>query len=69
MKILLKLDYDGRPYIVLVSQKSLCYNTEQCVESELLEYFIRQARKKGIEIKNESDMESRNDYASIRLKE
>ena len=67
MKISLKLDYDGEPYIVLLSEKPALHNTEQCTESELLELFIRQAKKRGIVIKNESDMETRNNYASIRL--
>lgn len=67
MKISLKLDYDGEPYIVLLSDKPALSHTEQCVESELLEFFIEQSKTRGLELKNESDMETRNDYASIRL--
>lgn len=67
MKLSLKVDYDGEPYIVLLSEKPALHHTEQCTESELLELFIRQAKKRGMVIKNESDMETRNDYASIRL--
>lgn len=65
MKISLK--YDGEPYIVLLSEKPAIHHTEQCTDAELLEQFIRQAKKRGLELKNESDMDSRNDYASIRL--
>lgn len=68
MKISLKLDYDGEPYIVLFSQKSATGHTDQQVEAEALEHFIRQAKERGLELKNESDMDSRDDYASIRLK-
>ena len=67
MKMLLKLDYDGEPYIVLLSETPALHASTQCTDSELLELFIRQAKKRGIVIKNESDMETRNDYASIRL--
>lgn len=66
MKISLKVDYDGEPYIVLLSEKPALHHAEQCTESELLELFIRKAKEKGLIIKNESDMETRNDYASIR---
>jgi tRNA U38,U39,U40 pseudouridine synthase TruA len=67
MKILLKLDYDGNPYIVLVSQK-LMSTIEQCIEDELLERFVELAFRNGVEIKNEADLDSRTDYASIRIK-
>ena len=67
MEILLKIDYDGEPYIVLLSDMPALSHTEQCTDSELLELFIRKARQRGLVIKNEADMETRNDYASIRL--
>ena len=67
MKISLKVDYDGEPYLVLLSQKPALHHTEQCTESELLELFIRKAKQRGLIIKNESDMDTRDDYASIRL--
>ena len=73
MKILLKLDYDGNPYIVLVSQK-LMSTIEQCIEDELLERFVELAFRNGVEIKNEkvytfkADLDTRVDYASIRIK-
>lgn len=67
MKIILKLNYDGEPYIILLSEKPAISHNEQCTDAELLELFIRKAKKQGIELKNESDMDTRNDYASIRL--
>lgn len=69
MKIALKLDYSGEPYIVLLSEKPTLSRAEQCTDAELLELFIRKAKVQGLVIKNESDMDSRNDYASIRLGE
>lgn len=68
MKIALKLDNSGEPYIVLLSEKPAIHQTEQCTDAELLEQFIRKAKQQGLELKNESDMKMRNDYASIRLK-
>jgi len=68
MKMLLKLNQDGEPYIVLLSEKPPLCNTSQCADSELLELFIREAKQRGIELVNEADMDTRNDYASIRLK-
>lgn len=67
MKISLKVDYEGEPYIVLLSEKPELSLTNQCTESELLEFFIRQAKERGVVIKNEADMQTRDDYASIRL--
>ena len=67
MKISLKVDYDGEPYIVLLSEKPALAHTEQCVEGELLEHFIKEAKRRGLVIKNEADMQTRDDYASIRL--
>ena len=62
MKIELKIDYEGNPYLELNA------GFPRRVEDELLEHFIRKALEKGIEIKNEADMDTRTDYASIRLK-
>lgn len=67
MKISLKLDYEGQPYLVLLSEKPAIHHTEQCTDAELLEHFIRQAKKRGIMLMSETETESRNDYASIRL--
>lgn len=67
MKVVLKIDYDGNPYLLLKSEKSLRLS-ESSIEDELLELFVRKAKAKGIVLKNESDMETRNDYMSIRLK-
>ena len=67
MKLLLKLDYDGNPYIVLVSHKSISLEG-QCIEDEVLERFVELAFRNGVEIKNEADLDSRTDYASIRIK-
>jgi len=67
MKILLKLDYDGNPYIVLVSQKLISLEG-QCIEDEVLERFVELAFRNGVEIKNEADLDTRVDYASIRIK-
>lgn len=74
MKLLLKLDYDGNPYIVLVSHKSISLEG-QCIEDELLERFVELAFRNGVEIKrerkyyrNEADLDTRVDYASIRIK-
>lgn len=67
MRILLKVDYDGNPYLLLKSEKSQSRLSESSGD-ELLELFIRKAKAKGIVLKNESDMETRDDYASIGLK-
>ena len=73
MKLLLKLDYDGNPYIVLVSHKSISLEG-QCIEDEVLERFVELAFRNGVEIKNEkvytfkADLDTRVDYASIRIK-
>ncbi len=68
MKLSLKLDNNGEPYIVMLSEKPALHHTAQCTEAELLELFIRQAKQRGVEIKNEADLDIRNDYASIRLR-
>lgn len=60
MNLKLKLDYEGNPYLELLSK-------QENLEDEALELFIREARKNGIYLKNEADMESRDDYASIRF--
>ena len=68
MKISLKIDYNGEPYIVMLSEKPVNYHTIQCTDAELLERFISEAKERGVEFKNEADFDTRNDYASIRLK-
>jgi len=60
MKIELKIDYDGKPYIELLSGR-------EDTMDDLLQLFIREALEKGIYIKNEADMDTRDDYASIRI--
>ena len=64
MEIKLKIDYEGEPYLVLLSEKSAI---SPSLSSDTLELFIRQARRRGIVIKNESSLETANGYASIRL--
>ena len=66
MEIILRVDYDGNPYLQLKS--NLGYPTDKdTAEAEMLEYFIREGQKRGIHIKNESGSDTRDDYASIRL--
>ena len=48
MKMSLKLDYHGEPYIVLLSETPALHASTQCTDSELLELFIRQAKKRGL---------------------
>ena len=68
MKIILRVDFDGNPYLQLESGNSYPVD-ETTAESELLEYFIREGQKRGIKIKNESGSDVRDDYATIRFKE
>lgn len=63
--IKVKLDYDGRPYLELMAKESY---GEKNPEAQMIELFIRQARTKGIIIKNESSFDTSDDYASIRIK-
>jgi hypothetical protein len=63
MRLEICLDYNGRPYIELLSQR------EKSAEDQLLEYFIREAKYRGIKFVNEANPDTRNDYATIRLKE
>ena len=63
MKIELKIDYDGKPYIELYAGD---YGED--TKQDLLELFIREAKRKGIVIKNEGDFETSDTYASIRIK-
>ena len=68
MHIILKLDYFGKPYILLKSKRST-KDMERPIEDETLKYFIRKAFSDGIEIVNEpTNRESINDYTTIRLK-
>ena len=68
MKIILRVDFDGNPYLQLESCNSYPVD-EDTAESELLEFFIREGQKRGIKIKNESGSDVRDDYATIRFKE
>jgi hypothetical protein len=63
MKIELKIDYDGKPYLELYAGD---YGED--TKQDLLELFIREAKRKGIYIKNEGGYESSDTYASIRIK-
>ena len=45
MKITVGIDYDGSPYLSLLSNKS-CLN-DYDAEDEILEYFIREAKKRA----------------------
>jgi hypothetical protein len=66
MRIDLQVDDDGNPFLELLSEEDVMHPS---VESQLLENFIRMAREKGLVIVNETNMNSRNDYASIRIKD
>ena len=66
MKITVKIGYDGYPYLNLLSNKS-CLN-DYDAEDEILEYFIREAKKKGIYLKNEASSDMRDDYATVRIR-
>ena len=66
MEILLRVDFDGNPYLQLKSNMTYPPD-ETTADSEMLEYFIREGQRKGVHIKNESDSDLKDDYASIRL--
>lgn len=68
MKLAIKLDYDGTPYLVMLSEKPANHHTVNCAEDQLLEHFIRLGRENGVAMQNEADMNTRTDYASIRIK-
>ena len=66
MEILLRVDFNGNPYLQLKS--NMVYPPDETTaDSEMLEYFIREGQRKGVHIKNESDSELDDAYASIRL--
>ena len=66
MEIILRVDFDGNPYLQLKS--NMAYPTDETTaDSEMLEYFIREGQRIGVYIKNESDSDLKDDYASIRL--
>ena len=65
MRLELKIDYDGNPYIEMVVGTGLHKSAEQ----QLLELFIRKALECGVRVENEADMDTRTDYASIRIEE
>ncbi len=64
MKIELKIDYDGKPYIELYAG-----NYGKDTLQDLLELFIRRAKDKGVYIKNEADSDISDKYATIRINE
>jgi len=63
MTINLRIDFHGKPYLVL-----LCDGQDNTA-NDALEYFIARARHGGVVIQNESAWETDSRYASIRLKE
>lgn len=66
MKIELRMDSNGIPYLELVVQTE--YGKKPFNEQGL-ERFISLARQKGLRIQNESSFDTSNDYASIRINE
>ena len=64
MVIELKVDYDGNPYLRLAAD----VGSSAAVSDQVLVQFIRRALRAGVVIKNEASCESRDDYASIRIK-
>lgn len=62
MKIELRVDYGGVSYLELTAKGD-------GITENMLKLFIREARQKGIDIKNESSIDSSDNYASIRIKE
>jgi ribosomal 50S subunit-associated protein YjgA (DUF615 family) len=62
MTIRLRIDKDGRPYLELLAQ-----DHDPNADCQVLRVFIRRAREKGLHIKNESALESCDEYATIRL--
>jgi hypothetical protein len=63
MKITLKIDYQGKPYIELFAGD---HGEDTC--QDLLELFIREAKEKGVVIVNEDSYAGCSKYASIRIK-
>lgn len=60
MKIKLKLDYDGNPYLELEADN-------ETLEDEALKLFIREAEIKGIEL-TDTDSDCGDRFADIVLK-
>lgn len=67
MNIILRLDYDGEPYIKLEAGSVVFTNSQDALNSQVLELFIKKAKQEGIRLVNDSDMDSCNSYASIKL--
>ena len=66
MEIILRVDFDGNPYLQL--QSNMGYPADRTTaEAEMLEFFIREGLKRGLHMKNEGGSDMRDDYASIRL--
>lgn len=66
MKIELKMDSNGVPYLELIVDTNY---GKKSFDEQGLERFISLARQKGLTIKNESSFDTSNDYASIRINE
>ncbi len=64
MKIELRLDCDGNPYLELYAAR-----LSNDVENQALRLFIRRALDEGIKIVNEAGENGCDNYASIRLRE
>ena len=60
MKLELKIDYEGNPYLE-------CYQSGSGMSDELMEIFIRKTKKEGLIVVNESSFDHVDDYISIRL--
>jgi len=64
VRISLKVDYDGKPYLLLEADNGITKDTAD----DVMKLFIRQARK-GIVLKQESSFENCDSYASVRLED
>lgn len=64
MGIKLDLDYEGRPYLILTAD---VYGASKAYEDMLIEQFIRKAKRNGVFIKNESNFNTSDCYATIRI--
>ena len=63
MKVDINLDFKGKPYLTLIA------DSKNSAADKILEYFIREAKYKGVKFVNEANPDTRNDYATIRIKE
>jgi hypothetical protein len=60
MRLELRIDYEGNPYIE-------CFESGEELEDDLMEIFIRKAKKEGLIIVNENSITTIGNYISIRL--